>query len=208
MRTFLMVSTLAVVLGLSSAKAYGQTTNEVLKIGAAAPAWSDLPGVDGKKHSLADLKDKELVVVVFTCNSCAIAKGYQDRIIAFAKKFAGPRGKMALIAINVNLNKEDLLPQMIERATEKQFTFPYLFDETQQIAKAYGAIYTPEFFLLDKEGKVVYMGAMDDSSNPANVKATYLEDAVQAILKGGRPTIAETQARGCMIRFVRRDKEP
>ena len=204
LRSLLIGFTLTILLCLSSCyHQAAQTTNEQLKIGAAAPAWSDLPGVDGKKHSLADLKDKEIVVLVFTCNSCAIAQGYQDRILAFAKKYAGPQGQAALVAVNVNLNKEDLLPKMIDRAKEKQFTFPYLFDETQKIAKAYGAVYTPEFFVLDRERKVAYMGAMDDRNNSADAKVNYLDEAVQALLKGGRPTTAETQPRGCMIRFAR-----
>src|SRR5215831_9637475 len=84
--------------------------NEVLSPGDAAPAWSDLPGVDGKKHSLADLKDKDVVVVVFTCCSCPAAEDYEDRIIAFAKKHA--ESKVALVAINVNTIPEDRLDKM------------------------------------------------------------------------------------------------
>jgi peroxiredoxin len=195
-------SSIAIPLCLSFVDASSQT-NEQLKIGAPAPAWSNLPGVDGKKHALADLKEKEMVVVVFTCNSCPIAEGYEDRILSFAKKHAGTQGKVALVAINVNITKEDALPKMIERAKEKQFNFPYLFDETQQIAKAYGAVCTPEFFVLDKERKIAYMGAMDDRNDQAAAKVNFLDLAVEAVLKGGRPTIAETKPRGCLIRYER-----
>jgi peroxiredoxin len=200
-RSLLIGFILAILLCLVTGDVNSQT-NEQLKIGSPGPAWTNLPGVDGKKHALVDLKDKEIVVVVFTCNSCPVAEGYEDRILSFGKKYAGPQAKAALIAINVNVNKEDALPKMIERAKEKQFTFSYLFDETQQIARAYGATYTPEFFVLDKERKVAYMGAMDDRINPADVKVNFLDQAVEAILKGGRPPTAETQARGCMIRYV------
>jgi peroxiredoxin len=177
--------------------------NDVLNIGDAAPAWVDLPGVDGKKHSLADLKSKQVVVVVFTCNSCPVAEQYEDRLIAFAKKHAGPDSPVAVVAINVNRIAEDKLDKMKERAEAKKFNFPYLYDESQKIGKAYGAQYTPEFFVLDKDRKVVYMGAMDDASPPAEAKKFFLDDAVAAALKGTKPATTETLARGCKVRYVR-----
>src|SRR5439155_4195737 len=76
--------------------------NKKLSIGDKAPTWADLPGIDGKKHSLAELKDKSAVVLIFTCNSCPVARSYEERIIAFAKKFAGPDDPAALVAVNVN----------------------------------------------------------------------------------------------------------
>jgi peroxiredoxin len=177
--------------------------NSVLNLGDAAPAWIDLPGIDGKKHSLADLKDKDVVVVVFTCNSCPIAVDYEDRILAFAKKHCGPNDRTALVAINVNVIPEDRLPKMKERAKEKEFTFPYLFDETQKIARAYGALYTPEFFVLNKQRKVVYMGAMDDKNTAKDVKVSYLEPALASALKGEPAKLGETLGRGCRIRYKR-----
>ncbi len=105
--------------------------NATLNIGDAAPTWTDLEGVDGKRHSLADLADKEVVVVVFTCNSCPVATDYEDRIIAFVKKHAGPESKVALVALCVNKIAEDRLPKMRERAESKGFNFQYLYDETQ-----------------------------------------------------------------------------
>lgn len=191
-----------------------------LDIGKPAPAWKDLPGVDGKKHSLTDLKN-EVVVVVFTCNSCPYATDYEDRIIAFANKFCvakeapspvedqqakkrKPRPRVALVAINVNKVDEDLLPAMKKRAAKKKFSFPYLFDETQQIAKDFGAIWTPEFFVLDKDRKVVYMGALDDSTDAKKVSKHYVQDAVLATLDGKDVSVAETPAIGCQIRWERR----
>jgi hypothetical protein len=128
---------------------------------------------------------------------------YEDRIIAFANKHAGPNAPVAVVAVNVNTVEEDRLPKMTERAKEKGFTFPYLFDETQKIARDYGATYTPEFFVLDKDRKIAYLGAMDDKSKPGTATVFYLEDVVQALLKGGKPRVAETLARGCMIRYAR-----
>lgn len=177
--------------------------NEVLNIGDPAPAWSNLLGVDGKRHSLADLADKQAVVVVFTCNSCPVATDYEDRILAFSKKYAGPSGKVGLVAICVNQIPEDRLPKMKERAEAKGFDFPYLYDETQKIGKAFGANFTPEFFVLDKDRKVVFMGGMDDSSSVGQVKNRYLEPAVEAALAGSSPETAEAPAIGCRVRYAR-----
>ena len=177
--------------------------NSTLNIGDPAPAWTDLEGVDGKPHSLADLADKEVVVVVFTCNSCPVATDYEDRILAFAKKHAGSGSKVGLVAINVNKVADDLLPKMKERAEARGFTFPYLFDGTQKIGKAFGAAFTPEFFVLNKQRQVVFMGGMDDSSQAETVKNNFLEPAVIAALAGKQPNKAETPAIGCRIRYER-----
>jgi peroxiredoxin len=182
--------------------------NPVLSIGDTAPAWKNLPGVDGKKHSLADLKDKQAIVLVFTCNSCPYAVDYEARIMAFAKKHAGPKSQVALVAINVNKVEEDLLPAMKKRAKAKGFNFPYLYDETQQIGKAYGAGYTPEFFVLDAQRKIVYMGAMDDATDPTKVKVDYVTTAVTAALAGKKPKTTETVPIGCRVRYERRRKKP
>ena len=181
--------------------------NPVLNIGDKAPVWKDLPGVDGKMHSLADLKDKPVVVVVFTCNSCPYAVDYEDRINALARQHAGNAGKVAVVAINVNLVPADSLAKMKARAKDKGFVFPYLFDETQEIAKAYGATRTPEFFVLNSERKVVYMGAMDDNSTADKVMKKYVEPAIAAALAGNVPEVKETIAIGCNIRFARRRRE-
>ena len=177
--------------------------NAVLNIGDQAPAWTDLEGVDGKRHSLANLAGKDVVVVVFTCNSCPVATDYEDRIIAFSKKFAGKVGQVGLVAINVNKVAEDRLPKMKQRAESKQFDFPYLYDESQQIGRAFGAGFTPEFFVLDRQRRVVYMGGMDDSSQAAAVKHNYLDPAVEAALAGTAPATAETPAIGCRVRYAR-----
>ncbi len=177
LRWRLLLACVVVGLGMVQAISAGEY-NPVLNIGDEAPAWKDLPGVDGKTHSLADLKKKPVVVVVFTCNSCPYAQDYEDRINAFAKKHAGEDGRVAVVAINVNHVPADSLAKMQARAKEKGFVFPYLYDDSQEIAKAYGATRTPEFFVLDAERKIVYMGAMDDNSNAEKVTKQYLEPAV------------------------------
>src|SRR5579883_2424925 len=93
--------------------------NKKLAVGDKAPSYSDLPGTDGKKHSLADLSNKEVVVVVITCNHCPVAVAYEDRIINFTKKYSGKDSKVAVVAINVNNGEADRMPKMIERAKEK-----------------------------------------------------------------------------------------
>jgi peroxiredoxin len=195
---------LRVVCGLfaifaASLAAAGQY-NAVRNIGDAAPAWKNLPGIDGKQHSLDDLADKKVVVVVFTCNSCPVATDYEERILAMAKKFAD---RVTVVAINVNRVPEDSLEKMKVRAEEKKFPFVYLFDESQQIAKDFGAAFTPEFFVLGPDRKIVYMGGMDDNSNAAQVGENFLDPAIEAALAGTKPKVAEAVARGCRIRFAR-----
>jgi peroxiredoxin len=199
--TLLLLLSLLAAFSAPSAAAPGKF-NKVLGIGDKAPAWENLDGADGKKHSLADLKDKDVVVVVFTCNSCPVAAGYEDRIIAFVENYARPDSKVGLVAINVNTGKDDALPAMKVRAEKKKFTFPYLYDPTQEIARKYGAMFTPEFFVLDKDRKVVYTGSMDDKSPPGEPKATYLEPSVKAALAGKPADTCETSpAAGCKIKF-------
>lgn len=196
----------AIVAALATSAEAGKY-NEVLNIGDTAPVWEKLPGVDDKLYSSSDSKDKAATVVVFTCNSCDFSKLFEDPIQDFVKKHCGPEGKVALVAINVNKVAADLLPKMKERAKAKGFTYPYLFDESQKIAKDFGANFTPEFFVLDGERKVVYMGAMDDNAiDRTKVTVNYVEAAVEAILKGDKPATTETPAVGCRIRFVRERK--
>lgn len=180
--------------------------NAVLSPGDAAPEWSELEGVDGKRHSSAELADKEVVVVVFTCNSCPVATDYEDRILAFAKKYTGEGKRVGLVAICVNKVAEDRLPKLKERAESKNFPFPYLSDETQKIGKQFGAAFTPEFFVLDKQRRVVYLGGMDDNSSADLATKHYLVDAVEAALAGKQPEVAEAPAIGCRVRYARERK--
>lgn len=203
LRTFAWLAVSALLAASSIAGEY----NDVLNIGDPAPVWTDLPGVDGQKHSLSDFDDKEVVVVIFTCNSCPIAVDYEDRIIEFARDNAGAASKVGLVAINVNTIEADRLDKMAERAAAKGFNFPYLYDESQQIAKQFGATFTPEFFVLNRDRKIAYMGGMDNNSDPQQVTERYLEPAVEALLQGKSPQIAETVARGCRIRYARERRQ-
>lgn len=178
--------------------------NSVLSIGDAAPGWEKLPAADGKEHALADFADADAVIVAFTCNSCPYAVDVEDRLIALAA--AAAEKKVAVVAINVNKVPADSLEKMAERAKEKSFNFPYLFDDTQQIARDYGASRTPEFFVLNKDRKIVYMGALDDSPDGKKVTKTYVNDALAAALAGKEPEVKETVPIGCGIRYKRERK--
>jgi peroxiredoxin len=202
-RYFTFSAAILVAFALTTAQGIAGEFNSVLKIGDAAPAWNKLPGADGKEHSLEDIKDKKAILVIFTCNSCPVATAYEDRIIALAKKY---EKDVAVVAINVNKVPADSLEKMKARAEEKGFPFPYLYDDTQKIAKDFGAQFTPEFFLLNAERKIVYMGGMDDSSEPEKVTKHYLEPAIEATLKGEKIEKTETQAIGCRVRFAREKK--
>jgi peroxiredoxin len=165
-----------------------------LEIGAKAPTFAGLPGVDGKECSLDGMKDAKAVVVCFTCNTCPVAVAYEDRFVAFQKKYADKGVKF--VAINANKNSEDLAV-MKTRAEEKGFNFPYVFDASGKLATEYGARVTPHIFVLDGERKVAYVGAFDDSQQKATKH--YVADAVDAILAGKKVEVTNTKAVGCGI---------
>jgi len=174
-----------------------------LAIGTLAPTFNGLEGTDGKNHSLADFKDKDVLVVCVTTNHCPVAAAYEDRIVAFAKKYAGPDSKVGFVAVNVNNAEEDRLPMMKQRAKEKGFTFAYAYDPSQQIARELKATRTPEFFVFDKNRKLVYTGALDDNQTTEKVTKHYLVDAVEAALKGQAPATPVTTPVGCGIMYER-----
>jgi peroxiredoxin len=178
-----------------------------LKIGDAAPEWKDLKGIDDKTHSLADLKDKQVVIVCFTCNSCPYAVDYEDRMIELQKKYADHPQGVVLVAINANRKPSEQLDKMKQRAEEKKFSFAYLIDETQQVANSYRANFTPEFFVLNGERKVIFVGAMDDKTDATMVKEKYVEQAIEAALKNELPVTQRVPARGCAIPFKRSRKQ-
>ncbi len=170
-----------------------------MKVGDAPPGWSDIIGTDDKPHALADYKQAKLLVLVFTCNHCPVAQAYQNRLIAVEKDYE-PKG-VQVVAVNVNNIEPDRLPAMKQRAKEKAFNFPYLYDATQKIGHDYGATVTPHVFVLDKDRKIVYMGAVDDNMKADKVKTHYLRDALEALLAGKAPPRTVTQQFGCTIKY-------
>lgn len=177
-----------------------------LEIGESAPDFR-LPGVDGKEYALGDFGDARALVVVFSCNHCPYAIGAEDRIIAFAREYA-PRG-VALVMINSNdtaAHPDDDFEHMVQRAHDKGFPFPYLHDESQQIALAYGALRTPHFYLFDADRRLVYTGRMDDNPKSAGSETTHeLRDAVESLLAGEKIAVALTNPLGCNVKWRDQD---
>ncbi|MCA0232723.1 thioredoxin family protein [Runella limosa] len=163
-----------------------------------------LQNAKGGTVSLSDYKDKKGVIVVFTCNHCPFAKAYEERIIALDKKYAALNFPVVAINSNDASDYEDeSMENMKKRATEKGYTFPYLQDATQAVAKAFGATRTPHVFVLRNENAkftVQYIGTIDDNyQDPAGVTKRYVEDAVNNILAGKPVVVTQTKAVGCAI---------
>jgi len=162
-----------------------------------------LPGVDDKQHSLDDYRGKEAVAVIFSCNHCPYVRAWEDRMVKIQSDYSG-KG-VQLIAINSNdaaKYPDDSFPKMKERAREKNFNFPYLHDESQQTARAYGAERTPEVFVFNKDRILQYHGAIDDNyDDPAAVSVRYLRDALDAVLAQKPAPTAETKPVGCTIKW-------
>lgn len=175
-----------------------------LPLGAAAPeAAVQMETTAGNKVSIAGLKGAKGTLVVFTCNHCPWAKAWEKRIAATGN--AALEKGFGVVAINPNdpgKQPEDNLDGMKTRAKDLGLAFPYAVDATSGIAKAFGATKTPEVFLFDAAGKLVYTGAVDDNSEkPAEVKQKYLEDALAQVAAGKPVANKETKALGCSIKW-------
>ena len=175
------------------------------KIGEKAKDFK-LKNVDGKMVSMSDFKAAKGFIVVFTCNHCPYAKAYEQRIMDLDKKYA--KLGYPVIAINPNnkeMVEEDAPERMAERSKAKGYTFPYLYDETQEIAKNFGATRTPHVFILTKNNAdfmVQYIGAIDDNSDDAKaVKIKYVENAMKELMANKPVSQATTKAIGCGIKW-------
>jgi peroxiredoxin len=173
--------------------------NKVVRIGEAAPNWEKLPGIDGRSHSLAEFREAKVLVVVFTCNRCPVAKAYEPRLRDFRDKFKA-RG-VECVAINVGEGVDEELGKMQTRAREQKLGFPYLKDASQATARSYGATVTPHLFVLDAERRIAYMGAFDDNLSADEVEKHFATDAVESLLAGKQPIPRETLQRGCAIPY-------
>jgi peroxiredoxin len=171
-----------------------------IALATEAPTF-DLPGVDGRQHSLGDYEDRPALAVVWSCNHCPYVQAWEGRMIALQREF-GDRG-FGLVAISSNdadAYPEDSFDAMQARAEELGFNFDYLYDEDQSVLNAYGAERTPEVFLFDGERRLVYHGAIDDSREEDEVSERYLRDAIEAVLAGEPPSVDETPAVGCTVK--------
>jgi peroxiredoxin len=173
-----------------------------LAIGDPAPAFQ-LPATDGKQYSLDDFKDKPALVVIFSCNHCPYVQAYEGRIKAIQEEL-GPKGAQ-IVAINANETvnyPEDSFDKMKSRARAQGFNFPYLRDEAQAVASAYGGERTPHVFLFDRDRKLAYTGAIDDNWQDASAATRpYLREAIGAVLTGKAVAEPSTHAVGCSIKW-------
>jgi peroxiredoxin len=171
---------------------------EQIAIGAKAPAFSLVNAIDGKTVEMKP-DDGQTKVVIFTCNQCPYAKAFEPRILEIARKF-GQQG-VRFYAVNPNATGGESLEDMKARATEKEYSLPYLKDADSSIARAYGARVTPHVFVVDGTGVVRYRGYVDDSAKPAERQTTGLTDALGALLNGRDVATADTRAFGCTIKW-------
>ena len=200
MKTFVKYLATLIITSLALTSAFAQG----YKVGDEATDFK-LKNIDGKMVSLNDYKDAKGFIVIFTCNHCPYAIAYEERIIALDKKYKA----LGYPVIAINPNDPEVQPQdsfdlMKERAKSKGFTFPYLIDEGQKIYPKYGAQRTPHVYILKKEGKkniVKYIGAIDNNYKNANdADQKYVENALDALLKGQDPEVKSTVAIGCTIK--------
>ncbi|MGY3792801.1 thioredoxin family protein [Aquimarina sp. 433] len=207
MKTLKILVVVVLVIAVSAFAIDKVNVNEADKGYAIGDTATDfkLKNIDDKMVSLEDYKDAKGFIVIFTCNHCPYSVAYEDRIIELDKKFK-TKG-YPVIAINPNNPKAyptDSFDEMKVRAKEKGFTFPYLFDDGQKIYPQYGATKTPHVYILEKTGTgnlVRYIGAIDNNyKDAAAADKKYVEDAVNALLKGEKIAIETTKAIGCSIK--------
>lgn len=185
------------------------TPSTMLRLGTKVPDFR-LPGVDGKLYSLEDFDSAPAFLVMFICNHCPYVKHIN---VGITKLIAQYQAKgVAAVAINANdvVNyPEDNVENMAIVSTKVGYTFPYLFDETQDVAKAYRASCTPDFFVFDSELKLVYRGQMDDSRPGNNIPVTGkdLRSALDKVIAGQLPSLDQKPSMGCNIKW-KRGNEP
>ncbi|MDR7420580.1 MAG: thioredoxin family protein [Armatimonadota bacterium] len=162
-----------------------------------------LPTTDGHTVSPEQFADAPVLGVVFWCNHCPYVKAWESRMIALQKEYASRGVRFILISSNDPAKyPEDSFEAMKTVAREKGYPFPYAFDESQEVARRYGATRTPEVFLFDRSRTLRYHGAPDDNfENPDAVTQRYLKDAIDALLAGGEPAVTETPPKGCTIKW-------
>jgi alkyl hydroperoxide reductase subunit AhpC len=200
----------SLVLGLAlvavSGVAHAQDdTITPLAIGSKAPMADTKmkSATDGKDYSIASVAGKKGTLVIFTCNHCPWAKAWESRIVALGNEFT----KKGVGVITVNSNDpsayaEDDFANMQEKAKADKMAYPYVVDATSNVARAFGASHTPEAFLFDKDGKLVYHGGIDDNAKePAQVKDKYLQVALTSVVAGKPVAQAETKTLGCGIKY-------
>jgi peroxiredoxin len=166
-----------------------------------APAF-DLPGVDGRNHTLEEYEEAPVLVIVQSCNHCPYVLAWEGRINSLAREYAD-RG-VRIVAVSSNdavAYPADSFEAMVEHARGAGYVFDYLYDESQDVARALGSERTPEAFVFDPDRRLVYHGAVDDNRDEAEVTTHYLRDGIEAALAGEPPEIADTAPVGCTVKW-------
>ena len=173
-----------------------------LKAGDAASEFA-LPGVEGRTWKLSDFADRELLVVAFWCNHCPYVQAWEGRMIDLGRRY-GSKG-VGFVLINSNdaqAYPSDGFEAMVARAREKGYPFPYLRDESQEVAHAYGALVTPHPMLFDRERRLLFQGRIDDShDHPDRIRERYLERAIEQAMNGGPVRPSSLPVAGCTIKW-------
>jgi peroxiredoxin len=180
------------------------TENRPVPLGAPCPAFR-LPRVDGGHYGLADAADARVLVVMFLCNHCPYVQAIEDRLVRFARDYQ-PRGvEVVGICSNDPTDYPDDHPtRLLARWREKRYGFPYLIDETQDVARAFDAVCTPDLYVYDADRRLAYHGRLDDSwKDDAAVTRRELAAAVEALLAGRRPEATQLSSMGCSIKWRR-----
>ncbi len=173
-----------------------------IPMGTRCPDF-DLPGVDGRNHCLADFADATVLVVMFICNHCPYVRAIEDRYVALAHHYEGRPVQVVGICSNDPDNyPDDAFDALKHRWLEKDYRFPYLQDRSQDVARAFGAVCTPDLYVYDVERRLVYHGQLDDNWGDAGgVTRHDLREAVDAVLAGERPINPQHPAQGCSIKW-------
>lgn len=198
-RLVALTTMVAVTMACQTSPAQAQDF-EPLAIGSACPAWSNLPGTDGKEHSLSELKGSKGILVLFFANHCPDCELYTPRILQIAK--SNQSKGIRTVLVSVSLEPEDNLEHMTAFAKENQLAGLFLQDKSQQLGKDFGATVTPEAFLFDASNKLVYRGAVDNHWKAEKVTVPYLQKAIDELLAGQKiaEPVGEATA-GCTINY-------
>ncbi|HEY2902817.1 MAG TPA: thioredoxin family protein [Polyangia bacterium] len=171
-------------------------------LGTACPSFS-LPAVDGGAYALSDFTASPVLVVMFICNHCPYVKAVEDRLIQLGRTY-GPRG-VQLVGVCSNdaaTYPDDSFDKLAARWRDKEYGFPYLHDETQDVARAFGAVCTPDIFVYDRDRRLAYRGRIDDSwKDESKVTRRELAAALDALLSGARPSAEQRPSMGCSIKW-------
>ena len=174
---------------------------DMIPLGTACPDF-ELPAVEGRSYKLADFAGKDVLVVMFICNHCPYVQAIEDRYIALAKSYQGQSVQFVGICANdANDYPDDSFESLKKRWEQKGYGFPYLHDESQDVARSFGAVCTPDLYVYDKDRKLAYHGRLDDSwKEPANVTKQEMKEAIDALLAGQRPSETQVPSMGCSIK--------